>query len=59
MKITDMIITALIKRGFVYDAKNFETDVEIPIVVNELEKSVKVNIRCENMTIRIDKEESK
>ena len=56
MKITDMIITAIVKRGFVYDAKNFETDIEIPIVTNELEKTVKVNIRCENMTIRIEKE---
>lgn len=56
MKITDMIITAMVKRGVLYEAKNTDVDVEIPVSIEGLDKIVKVNIKCENMTIRIEKE---
>ncbi|MDD3040033.1 hypothetical protein [Bacteroides sp.] len=56
MKITDMIITAMVKRGVLYEAKNTDVDVEIPVNIEGLDKVVKVNIKCENMTIRIEKE---
>jgi len=31
MKITDMIISALLKKGILYEARNCDIDVEIPI----------------------------
>jgi len=51
MKITDtvisMIVSAILKKGVLYEARN--VDVEIP--------ELKVNIKCEHMMLRIEKDE--
>jgi len=54
MKIIDMIISAILKKGILYEARNVNTDVEIPITQ---ERKIKVNIKCEHMTLRIEKDE--
>ena len=52
MKLTDMVIAGIIKRGIIFEARNFETDVEIP------ETNVTVKIRAEHLTVRVDKDEA-
>jgi len=52
MKITDMIISAILKKGILYEARNVDTDVEIPIE----NQKIKINIKCEHMTLRIEKQ---
>ncbi|GHV47377.1 hypothetical protein FACS189499_04780 [Clostridia bacterium] len=56
MKITDMIISAVLKKGVLYEARNVDTDVEIPIVMENEERKIKINIKCEHMTLKIEKE---
>lgn len=51
MKITDAIISAILKKGIIYEARNFEADVEIP------ETKIKARITIEHMTVKIEKEE--
>ena len=51
MKITDMVISAIIKKGIAWEARNFETDIEIP------DSSIVVKIKAEHMTIRVEKDE--
>ena len=53
MKITDMIISMILKKGILYEARNVDTDVEIPIE----NQKIKINIKCEHMTLRIEKKE--
>lgn len=57
MKITDMLISAAIKKGILYEARNIDTDVEIPMVIENQERTVKINIKCEHMTLKIEKSE--
>lgn len=49
MKLTDMIISGLLKKGILYEARNFELDTEIP------DTKVNVNIKIEHMTIKFEK----
>ena len=53
MKITDMVISAILKKGILYEARNVDADVEIPIE----NQKIKINIKCEHMTLRIKREE--
>ena len=57
MKITDMVISAILKKGILYEAMNVDTDVEIPMVIENQERKIKINIKCEHMTLRIEKDE--
>ena len=43
MKITDMMISALLKKGILYEARNVDTDVEIPMIVENQEHKIKIN----------------
>ncbi|GHV42284.1 hypothetical protein FACS189490_10930 [Clostridia bacterium] len=60
-KITEMILSAILKNGLLYDAKNVDTDIEIPMTLTDAdgkkteEKTVKINVKCDNMTLRIEK----
>ena len=57
MKITDMVISAILKKGIFYEARNVDTDVEIPMVIENQERKIKINIKCEHMTLRVEKDE--
>jgi hypothetical protein len=50
MKLTDMIVSALLKRGVMWEARAIEATIEIP----GLEKLAIIKI--ENMTIKLDKD---
>jgi hypothetical protein len=52
MTITDMIISALLKKGIMYEAKNVNTDITIP---NGTEGGIKINFKCDNMSIKVEK----
>ena len=56
MKITDVILSAIIKKGVLYEARNVNSDVVIPIVVDGSIMDIKVNIKCDHMTLKIEKE---
>lgn len=50
MQITEMIISAIIKKGIVWESRNFETDVQIP------ESNITVKIKAEHMTLKVERE---
>jgi hypothetical protein len=56
MKISEMIFSAIIKKGILYEARNVNIDVDIPIANKEETDFIMVNFKAEHMTIRIDKE---
>ena len=56
MKITDVILSAIIKKGILYEARNVDTNVLIPMDVEGTTMAVEVNIKCDHMTLRIEKE---
>ncbi len=57
MKITNMIISAILKKGILYEARNVDTNIEIPMVIENQERKIKINIKCQHMTLRIEREE--
>ena len=52
MKITEMILSALIKRGVLYEARNCNIDLSVPMEG----ENVKVNVHIEHMTLRVEKD---
>ena len=56
MKISDMIISAIIKKGILYEARNVDIDVDVPMTNQEGTEFIRVNFKAEHMSIRIDKE---
>lgn len=56
MKISDMIISAIIKKGILYEARNVDIDIDIPMANQEGTEFIRVNLKAEHMSIRIDKE---
>lgn len=58
MKIAEMAISAILKKGLLYEAKDMDINVDIPVTVEGKEQNMKVNVKCEYMTLRIEKTES-
>ena len=59
MKITDMLISAIIKKGILFEAHNTNINFEIPLDnPDSTKKSIFVHAQVDNITIRFDKEES-
>lgn len=63
MKLTDMIVSAIIKKGILFEARNVDTTIDIPVDAEmgsgktaEILKGIKIHIKAEHMTIRIDKD---
>ena len=62
MKLTDMVISAIIKKGILYEARNIDVDFDIPtekLCESKEEnkfKTVKVHVKAEHMSIRIEQE---
>lgn len=60
MKITDIIISGLLKRGILYEARNCDMEFEIPMAhigaQEEAKEKVKIKFKAEHMTLRIEKE---
>jgi hypothetical protein len=62
MKITDVLISAILKKGVLYEARNVDADFEIPgeqlAMTKEggIFKTIKVNVKIDHMSIRVEKE---
>lgn len=52
-KLSDMIVSAILKRGILGEFRNFETEVEIP---QDNKPMIKVIAKAENLQVRIDME---
>jgi len=58
-KLTSMVLTAILRRGILYEAKSVNVDFEVP--VEELEGDGKsktnmlVHFKCDHMTLQIEK----
>ena len=50
MKITEMILSAILKKGLLFESKNVSADIEIP------DTKIKVHVEIENMTLRFERE---
>ena len=57
-KITDMIISGILKKGILYEAKNCDVDFDIPMKGEngEPDNKIKIKFKCDNMSLRIEKE---
>lgn len=61
MKISDMLISMIIKKGILYEVRNCDLEFDIPIseISGEEEvpdKKIKIRVKAEHMTLKIDKE---
>lgn len=62
MNVMEMVISAIIKKGIIYEARNADLDFTIPIQQKEAngemtEKKVNIKFKAEHMSLRIEKEE--
>ena len=48
-KIKEMIISAIIKKGVLYEGRNCDINIDIP----NGDKAIKVNFKADNMSIKI------
>ena len=66
MKLTEMLISAIVKKGILYEARNVDTTFTMPIRVHDdtgspldVLKQVTVNFKAEHMSLRVEKENEK
>lgn len=61
MKLTDVIISAIIKKGICYEARNVDTEFMIPREDDSgnAKEVIKIQFKCDHMTLRVEKEEAK
>lgn len=52
-KLSDMIISAILKRGVLGEFKNFETKADIP---QESGNKIVITIKAENLQVRMDEQ---
>lgn len=57
MKLADLIVSAILKRGILSEVRNMDLDFEVPVSTEEgTEKKMLVKMKIEHITVRIDKE---
>jgi len=61
MKLTDIIVSVIIKRGIIYEARNVNVEFTIPnIKTDQIDlsqlKGVKIQFKADHMILKIDKE---
>jgi len=61
MKITDMFVSAILKRGILYEARNVDVEFTVPQTVTEtnigpITKDIKIHFKADHMTLRIEKD---
>jgi len=49
MKLTDMIVSYILKGGILSESRNLDVEIDIP------ESSITVKIKCEHMTIKMER----
>ena len=64
MKLSDMIISAIIKKGILCEARNLDVEFDIPMEqLMQLEegavfKKTTVHVKVDHVTVKVDKEEA-
>lgn len=63
MKFTDMIVSAILKKGILYEARMVDMEIELPIEQADDKgetkaKNIKVHFKADHMSIQIDKGET-
>ena len=58
MKIKDMIVSAIFKKGILYEGRNIDTVVEIPTEHEGTTKVIKIHIKADHMSLRFEKTET-
>ena len=56
MKLKDMIVSAVIKQGILYEGRDVEIPIEIPVESEGKEKIIKIQLKAAHMTLRLDKD---
>jgi hypothetical protein len=61
MKITDALVSYILKKGIVYEGRNVDVDFEVPIMMTtdegtKKETKLKINFKSEHVTLKVDKE---
>lgn len=51
LDIKGMVLSAILKKGVLYDANKVDIDVDVPFG----DKMVKINIKADNMKLKIEK----
>jgi len=62
MKLSDMVISAIVKKGILFEARKVDTDIKIPVCTEtdggrNIEKVITVKIQAEHINLRIEKED--
>jgi len=60
MKLTDAVISIILKKGILYEAHNCDMEFKIPTTQENaegktVETEIKIQFKADNMTIRIEK----
>jgi hypothetical protein len=63
MKITDVLISAIVKKGILYEARNCNMDFEVPISQESpnggaKDNKIHIQFKAEHMTLRIEKDKT-
>ena len=61
MNLMNMIISAVIKKGILYEARNCDVECDIPMIGQDgvaSDAKIKVNLKIEHMTLKFDKGEA-
>jgi len=58
MKLTDMVISAIIKKGVLFEARKVDTEIKIPVSAEagdgqNIEKMITVKIQAEHINVRV------
>jgi len=56
MKITEMLISAIVKKGILYEARNADIQVDVPMIGEDgKQNNIKITFKAEHMTLKIEK----
>lgn len=55
LNIKEMILSAIIKKGIVYEGRNCDINIDIP----NGNETIKINFKADNMSLRIEKSTDK
>lgn len=60
MKLTDILVSAIIKRGVLFEARNVDTQFDIPVSDEKSIglKAITIHVKAEHISIKVDKEEA-
>ena len=55
MKLVDLLISAALKKGILYEACNVDVTLNVPIDSDGTKEKIEVIFKCDHMTLKLDK----